>query len=377
MTDSVFDHRPDPAPACDAVACRDLGKSYGGVRAVQSVSFDLRRGELLALLGPSGCGKTTVLRLIAGLERPDDGAIHLGERLVSGPGVFVPAHRRRVGLVFQDYALFPHMVVEKNIAYGLAGRDDRRQRVAEMLALVGLDGLGGRYPHALSGGQQQRVALARALAPQPDIVLLDEPFSNLDMALRRQVREDVQRILRELGVSAILVTHDQAEAMALADRIVVMNNGRVMQIGAPLEVYRRPANTFVASFIGNPPMNLLAGTVDLRRGVLRLGGQEPAIDLRALFERLDGKLADGQTITLGVRPEHLSPQTEPSPGAIPAQVYAVQPMGGEVLIVVRVAGKLVSVRLFRDEPPDLPHDVWLVPDLNVSYVYNADGNLLQ
>jgi ABC-type Fe3+/spermidine/putrescine transport system ATPase subunit len=350
---------------------------YGSVRAVESVSFALRRGELLALLGPSGCGKTTVLRLIAGLERLDNGAIHLGERLVSGPGVFVPANRRRVGLVFQDYALFPHMTVEKNIAYGLAGRADRRQRVAEMLALVGLDGLGGRYPHALSGGQQQRVALARALAPQPDIVLLDEPFSNLDMALRRQVREDVQRILRALGVSAILVTHDQAEAMALADRIVVMNNGRVMQIGAPLEVYRRPANTFVASFIGSPPMNLLAGTVDLRRGEWRLGGQGPAIDLRPLFERLNGRLADGQTITLGIRPESLMPQAEPSPGAIPAQVYAVQPLGGEVLIGVRVAGKPVSVRLFRDEPPHLPAEIWLALDLSASYAYDADGNLLQ
>ncbi len=257
MTNSVPDLLPDLAPDSEAVACRDLRKSFGSVRAVESLSFALRRGELLALLGPSGCGKTTALRLIAGLERPDGGTIHLGGRLVSGPGVFVPPNRRRVGLVFQDYALFPHMTVERNIAYGLAGRDDRRQRVAEMLALVGLDGLGGRYPHALSGGQQQRVALARALAPQPDIVLLDEPFSNLDVALRRQVREEVQRILYEAGVSAILVTHDQEEAMSLADRIGLMFDGALHQLGTPRNLYERPASRRAALFMG--AANLVPG----------------------------------------------------------------------------------------------------------------------
>ncbi|MCL4238623.1 MAG: ABC transporter ATP-binding protein [Anaerolineae bacterium] len=261
MTDptphSISHPLPDVAPDSDAVACCDLRKSFGSVRAVASLSFALRRGELLALLGPSGCGKTTALRLIAGLERPDDGVIRLGGRLVSGPSVFVPANRRRVGLVFQDYALFPHMTVEKNIAYGLAGRDDRRQRVAEMLTLVGLEGLGGRYPHALSGGQQQRVALARALAPQPDIVLLDEPFSNLDVALRRQVREEVQRILREAGVSAILVTHDQEEAMSLADRVGLMFDGTLHQLGTPRDLYERPASQRAALFMG--AANLVPG----------------------------------------------------------------------------------------------------------------------
>ncbi|MCZ7539953.1 MAG: ABC transporter ATP-binding protein [Anaerolineae bacterium] len=257
MTDPISHLMPDPAPDSEAVACRDLRKSFGSVRAVESLSFTLQRGELLALLGPSGCGKTTALRLIAGLERPDGGTVHLGGRLVSGPGVFVPPNRRRVGLVFQDYALFPHMTVEKNIAYGLAGRDDRRRRVAEMLALVGLGGLGGRYPHALSGGQQQRVALARALAPQPDIVLLDEPFSNLDVALRRQVREEVQRILREAGVSAILVTHDQEEAMSLADRVGLMFSGTLHQLGTPRELYERPASRRAALFMG--AANLVPG----------------------------------------------------------------------------------------------------------------------
>ncbi len=234
-----------------AVICRDLRKSFGDVSAVRDVSLTLQRGECLALLGPSGCGKTTVLRLIAGLERPDGGAIVLNGRTVSDDRVFEPAHRRRVGLVFQDYALFPHMTVAQNVAYGLGRRSDRRERVAAMLALVGLEGLEGRYPHELSGGQQQRVALARALAPQPAILLLDEPFSNLDVALRRQVREEVQRILRRAAVSVILVTHDQEEAMSLGDRIALMFDGTLHQIGTPRELYERPVSRRAAQFMGD------------------------------------------------------------------------------------------------------------------------------
>jgi iron(III) transport system ATP-binding protein len=244
-------------PADSTVVCRDLAKSFGQVRAVAGMTLALGRGECLALLGPSGCGKTTVLRLIAGLERPDRGTIAINGRVVSGDGVFVPPHQRRAGLVFQDYALFPHMTVAQNIAYGLGRRPDRQARVAAMLALVGLEGLGGRYPHELSGGQQQRVALARALAPQPDILLLDEPFSNLDVALRRQVREEVQRILRQAGVAAILVTHDQEEAMSLGDRIALMFDGALHQVGTPRELYERPASRRAAQFMGDA--NFLSG----------------------------------------------------------------------------------------------------------------------
>ncbi len=244
-------------PADATVVCRDLHKSFGDVRAVAGVTLALGRGECLALLGPSGCGKTTVLRLIAGLERPDSGSIAINGRVVSADGVFVPPHQRRAGLVFQDYALFPHMTVAQNIAYGLGRRSDRQERVGAMMALVGLDGLDGRYPHELSGGQQQRVALARALAPRPDILLLDEPFSNLDVALRRQVREEVQRILREAGVSAILVTHDQEEAMSLGDRIVLMFDGALHQMGTPRDLYERPVSRRAAQFMGDA--NFLSG----------------------------------------------------------------------------------------------------------------------
>ncbi|GAB4419528.1 MAG: ABC transporter ATP-binding protein [Anaerolineae bacterium] len=256
-------------PADATVVCRDVHKSFGDVRAVAGVTLALGRGECLALLGPSGCGKTTVLRLIAGLERPDRGTIALNGRVVSGDGVFVTPHQRRVGLVFQDYALFPHMTVAQNIAYGLARRPDRQERVAAMLALVGLDGLDGRYPHELSGGQQQRVALARALAPQPDILLLDEPFSNLDVALRRQVREEVQRILRQAGVSAILVTHDQEEAMSLGDRIALMFDGVLHQVGTPRDLYERPASRRAAQFMGDA--NFLSGQAQGTEAITALG----------------------------------------------------------------------------------------------------------
>lgn len=359
------------------IELRNIVKSYEDGCVLKDVSLSIGRGEFVTLLGPSGCGKTTTLRLIAGLEFADEGRIRIGDRDVTR----LPPRARDVAMVFQDYALYPHMTLLENIGYPLKVRgvdkQERTERVTEVAQQLQIGDLLDRRPGQISGGQQQRASVARAVVHQALCFLFDEPLSNLDAQLRLEARAFLKHLQHELGVTTVYVTHDQAEAMALADRIVVMNFGRVMQIGAPLEVYRRPANTFVASFIGSPPMNLLAGTVDLGRGTFRLNGQEPAIDMSALFKRLNGKLEDGQTITLGVRPEHLSPQIEPSPGAIPAQVYAVQPMGGEVLIVVRVAGKLISVRLFRDEPPDLPPEVWLVPDLNMSFAYGADGNLLQ
>jgi iron(III) transport system ATP-binding protein len=222
------------------------------VVAVDRLDLEVPRGSLTALLGPSGCGKTTVLRMVAGLLAPDGGTITIDGRLVTGPGVAVPPEQRNVGLVFQDYALFPHLSVARNVAYGLTGRSRRarRARVAEVLEMVGLAGLGDRLPTALSGGQQQRVALARALAPEPDLILLDEPFSNLDAALRTSVREEVRAILRAAEATAVFVTHDQEEALSLADRVAVMRDGRVHQVADPQTLYTRPATRFVAEFVG-------------------------------------------------------------------------------------------------------------------------------
>jgi iron(III) transport system ATP-binding protein len=238
---------------------RGLRKSFGEVVAVDDLDLDVPEGSTCALLGPSGCGKTTTLRLIAGLERPDAGTIEIGGEEVAGPSRTVPAERRRLGMVFQDYALFPHMNVAANVGYALGRRPDR-ERVEATLGTVGLGGLGKRNPHELSGGQQQRVALARALVAEPRALLLDEPFSNLDAGLRARVREEVREILAEQKLTSVFVTHDQEEALSVADVVAVVNEGRVEQVGTPEDVYSRPTTRWVAGFLGE--IEVLPGKAD-------------------------------------------------------------------------------------------------------------------
>jgi len=235
-----------------ALEVADVSKSYGATPAVRSLDLSVEQGEILALIGPSGCGKSTLLRLVAGLERPDAGIVRVGGDVVAGPS-WVPPERRRVGLVFQEHALFPHLRVSDNIRFGLDGRPRAEQdaRVLEVLELVHLAHVVDRYPHELSGGEQQRVALARALAPRPAVVLLDEPFSSLDESLRARVRTDTVDVLRATGTTAVLVTHDQTEALTVGDRIGVMREGVIEQLGSPVEVFERPVSRFVASFMGD------------------------------------------------------------------------------------------------------------------------------
>jgi iron(III) transport system ATP-binding protein len=233
------------------------GKAFGTTPVLRAVDLRVAPGAVVALLGPSGCGKTTLLRSIAGLERLDGGEVRIGDRVVSGPGVHVPPERRRVGMVFQDWALFPHMTVAQNVGYGLPPRERKGARVDAALAMVGLGGLGGRSPGTLSGGQQQRVALARALAPQPGVLLLDEPFSNLDSTLRVQVRTEVHQLLAGLEVTTVFVTHDQEEAFVLGDEVAVMHGGRIVQQAPPAALYARPATAWVATFVGDA--NLVDG----------------------------------------------------------------------------------------------------------------------
>ncbi len=267
-----------------AIECVGLCKRYGDIPAVCGADLSVSEGRFLALLGPSGCGKTTVLRLIAGLEVPDRGEVRVGAQTVAGPGINVPPEERKVGMVFQEYALFPHLNIEDNAAYGLSAYErSQGKRAHEVLSLVGLEGVKDRMPHELSGGQQQRVALARALAPRPDVILLDEPFSNLDAGMRVRLRAEVRRILRKAQVTAVFVTHDQEEALSLADEIAVMIDNRIVQTDTPERLYRRPESHMVATFLGDAnflPGRARNGAVECELGTLPMAqGTEGDVEI--------------------------------------------------------------------------------------------------
>jgi iron(III) transport system ATP-binding protein len=307
---------PDP-PA--VIRITGLRKAFGAVTALDGVDLELRPGETLALLGPSGCGKTTLLRAVAGLDRPDAGTIEVGGVLVEAPGTFVPPERRRIGMVFQDVALFPHLSVADNVAFGIHDAPDRAARVAELLELVGLPEAGASRPHELSGGMQQRVALARALAPRPAVVLLDEPFANLDLGLRTQLRGELRRVLDVTGASALLVTHDQAEALTVADRVAVMRRGVVDQVDAPEVIYAQPATPFVATFIG--VANLLPATLADGCATTALGSMP--------LTRGPSAATRGLAV---VRPEHVEVEPWIEPRGEPAQARAaVGPVRARIL----------------------------------------------
>jgi iron(III) transport system ATP-binding protein len=317
------------APPCVGLRIRGLEKCFGALRAVDGVDLDVPSGGTCALLGPSGCGKTTTLRMIAGLERPDAGEIAVGGRVVSGPGCFVPAEERRIGMVFQDYALFPHMDVAANVGYGL-GRKPDPARVREALELVGLGDAGKRLVHELSGGQQQRVALARALAPTPDLVLLDEPFSNLDASLRDRLRQEVSEILRKAGVTAIFVTHDQEEAMSIAEQVAVMCGGRVAQCGTPEEVYLRPATRWMATFLGD--IEVLPGDAVQGRASCELGSLP-------IDAHLDGP------VDVLVRPEGIAVGVSGPANAAHAEVVSRRFFGHDQLLGLKLrSGQVVRSR---------------------------------
>ncbi|MEU2390444.1 ABC transporter ATP-binding protein [Streptomyces sp. NPDC007369] len=307
---------------------RGLAKAYGpGAAAVlDGLDLTVPGGTLAAVLGPSGCGKTTLLRIIAGFLRADAGTITLGEHTLCGPGVHLPPERRRIGIVPQEGALFPHLSVARNVAFGLAGldRSARRRRVGEMLDLVGLAGYGDRMPHELSGGQQQRIALARALAPQPQLVLLDEPFNALDSALRTGVRADVRAALRATGATAVLVTHDQQEALSTADLVAVVRHGQVAQCATPEEVYRRPADPWVAGFVGDAVV--VAGTADQAVAETPLG--------RVPLANAAGGLREGLVL---LRPEQLR-LTDPASAQALGTVREVRFYGHDAMVTVAIDG---------------------------------------
>lgn len=294
--------------------------SYGAARAVDDVTLEVKAGELIALLGPSGCGKTTLLRIVAGFIRQAAGQVVIGDRTVDD----LPPNLREVGIVFQNYALFPHMTVAENIAYGLVargvGKADQRARVAEMLATVRMEGFADRKPRQLSGGQQQRIALARALAVQPRILLLDEPFAALDKNLRLDMQIEIKRLQRQFGLTAILVTHDQEEAMSIADRIAVMNSGRIEQLGSPVAIYDAPATPFVNSFIGSS--NILDGVVEDGRIRLSVGAVLPC---------KAPDLPQGKAVQVSIRPEQLMLVRDAAPDRFPVTLTLSLPIGGQLI----------------------------------------------
>jgi iron(III) transport system ATP-binding protein len=314
-----------------------ISKSFQpGVPVLQQIALQVETGQTVCLLGPSGCGKTTLLRLIAGFEEPDAGEIYLAKRLVSRPGLVVPPERRHVGMVFQDFALFPHMTVRQNIIFGLAHWSAawRRARLAEMLQLVGLEDAAGRYPHELSGGQQQRVALARALAPNPQILLLDEPFSNLDIAFRQQLREEIQTILQQAGITTVLVTHDQEEALSLANTLAVIERGRIAQLATPDEVIQHPSTPFVAQFLALG--QLLAGELHDHCLVTEVG-PVPLTSVPALP-------ADCRQVEVLIRPECV--QLSDDRRGIPAQVLQASFHGTRKLYTLRLPSGTLLRALF-------------------------------
>jgi len=313
---------------------QQLSHAYGGHTVVHDLSLHLAPGTIGCLLGPSGCGKTTVLRCIAGFERPDAGLIRVGSALVSGPGQHMPTERRQIGMVFQNYALFPHLKVGANIAFGLQAMPSaaRDKRVDELLDLVGLPTQSNKYPHELSGGQQQRVALARALAPRPRLLLLDEPFSSLDVDLRERLASEVRTILRAEGTTAILVTHDQHEAFAMADEVGVMQHGRIEQWDTPYNLYHLPANRFVADFVGQgafvPGEALDGGAIRIELGMLR----HPAAVAATRWK-------SGNLVTVLLRPDDI---VHDDGSQVTAEVVGKAFRGAEFLYTLRLAsGQLV------------------------------------
>ncbi|MFV2063808.1 MAG: ABC transporter ATP-binding protein [Chloroflexota bacterium] len=354
------------------VEVRSLVKDFGGgVRALDGLDLRIEDGEFFALLGPSGCGKTTLLRSIAGLEGPTSGSIAIAGRDVTR----LPPGARDVAMVFQDYALYPHMRVLENIAYPLkirkVARKEREATATKVAAELQLEGTLTRRPAQLSGGQQQRVALARAMAVHPSVFLFDEPLSNLDARLRLEARTFLKRLQRELGVTTVYVTHDQAEALALADRMAVMENGRIRQLGRPVELFQRPANLFVASFIGSTPMNLLPATV--AGDELTIGRHR--VPVPPAFE---GSVRDGDDVVLGARPEYMSMVRAGSPGAIGGNVTILETLGTHTLVSVEDEdGMGVQVAVPEGDEPEIGDPVSVAARPDRAFLYRAaDGELV-
>jgi multiple sugar transport system ATP-binding protein len=364
------------------VLIKHLVKRFGKVEAVSDVSLRVGDGEFLVLLGPSGCGKSTILRVVAGLENADSGEIVIGDKLVN----FIDPVKRNVAMVFQNYALYPHMTVAKNIAFPLEIAKSPKAEIAaatkRAAGILGLDDLLDRYPGQLSGGQRQRVALARAIVREPQVFLMDEPLSNLDAQLRIQTRLELIELHARLGVTTMYVTHDQVEAMTMGHRIAVMNHGVLQQIGTPDDVYRRPANVFVATFLGAPPMNMIDGALVSVDGGWRFRGTEidvPLSDHVLSPPELAHEIEERGEVKLGLRPEHirLREPGEESGDGFAGRVQFLEPVGSDLYLTVEGGGTTVQVRTDPDSPVKAGDNVAMRFDPSRVHVFGADGHNLR
>ncbi len=358
-----------------SVEFQNVTKSFGTFNAVSDISFKVADGEFICLLGPSGCGKTTSLRMIAGLETPSSGKIMIGPDDVT----HLHPKDRQISMVFQDYALYPHMNLADNIAYPLMVRGEsvekRHKRAKEVADVLKIGELLDRLPSQISGGQQQRTSLARALVYPSRVYLFDEPLSNLDAKLRLEARGFLNHLQRDMGMTAVYVTHDQAEAMALATRIAVMDRGRIVQFAPPIEIYRRPATTFVANFVGNPPMNMIPVVGSMEGDRLQLRAHGVLVRDVAVSQGIKAALGRGARLTLGVRPEHLSMGTINDVNMVSGKLFANENMGPEKLVTFeRQDGGRVTARIFTDDAVETTENVAFTFSGTHATLFDAEGN---
>jgi multiple sugar transport system ATP-binding protein len=358
------------------IKIENVTKRFGDIVAVDNASLTVEDQEFVVLLGPSGCGKTTLLRAVAGLGMADEGRISIGGRDVT----YLPPRQRNLSMVFQSYAIFPHMNVYDNIAFGLKmKRMDKAEidrRVRQAAELLHIEQLLDRYPGKMSGGQRQRVAVARAIAMQAQVLLMDEPLSNLDALLRLEMRAELKRLLREIKVTTIYVTHDQIEALSMGDRIAVMQNGQLQQVDRPLTVYDKPSNRFVGSFIGNPPMNFMIGQVQRENGAVKVQiGDFSLIPAEAMQPLL--RSYDGQPVTLGIRAENMEALNRPAPDAVKVNVLVVEPLGAQNLLTIKVGDDTIKVATHPDFRVEPDSNIWLrFPSDKIRWVDQKNGRVL-
>jgi multiple sugar transport system ATP-binding protein len=343
-----------------SVTINDVRKAYGTTQVIHGVDVQINDGEFVILVGPSGCGKSTLLRMIAGLENITGGQISIGNRVVND----VPPKERDIAMVFQNYALYPHMTVSDNMAFSMKLRKAPKAEIAERVnkaaKILGLEKLLDRFPRQLSGGQRQRVAMGRAIVRDPQVFLFDEPLSNLDAKLRVQMRTEIKELHQRLKTTTVYVTHDQIEAMTMADKIVVMHDGIVEQIGAPLELYDKPDNLFVAGFIGSPSMNFIKGKIGAK-GFEADGGLVWPVRAGATTQA-------GKAAVFGIRPEHV----QLDPKGIPAEIIVIEPTGSETQVVVRCGGQEMTC-IFRERITSKPGDtIYITPDTHLTHLFDAE-----